>query len=210
MVVAGGAFSGALSLLGIVDVTQTRNTLRRNYPGHQRISATSSNTSGRCCASTSSNPTPRKCRSRTCSARSSTSAPKNVAGQAPVRHRTGPVRDAVRVDQPFAGAGEDRQRTISASRSAAPQCTQPYSASVFNISAMSFGALSANAIRALNEGARRGGFYHDTGEGSLSRYHRENRRRHLLGNRLGLLRLPQCRRQFQRRALRRECAYRRR
>jgi glutamate synthase domain-containing protein 2 len=55
-----------------------------------------------------------------------------------------------------------------------PQCTQPYSASVFNISAMSFGALSANAIRALNEGARRGGFYHDTGEGSISKYHREN------------------------------------
>ena len=55
-----------------------------------------------------------------------------------------------------------------------PQCTQPYSASVFNISAMSFGALSANAIRALNEGARRGGFYHDTGEGSISQYHREN------------------------------------
>ena len=54
-----------------------------------------------------------------------------------------------------------------------PQCTQPYSASVFNISAMSFGALSANAIRALNEGARLGGFYHDTGEGSMSRYHRE-------------------------------------
>jgi len=54
------------------------------------------------------------------------------------------------------------------------RCTQPYSASVFNISAMSFGALSANAIRALNEGARRGGFYHDTGEGSISCYHREN------------------------------------
>ena len=51
-------------------------------------------------------------------------------------------------------------------------CTQPYSASVFNISAMSFGALSANAILALNEGARRGGFAHDTGEGSISRYHR--------------------------------------
>ena len=55
-----------------------------------------------------------------------------------------------------------------------PDCTQPYSASVFNISAMSFGAISPNAIRALNEGARRGGFYHDTGEGSLSPYHREN------------------------------------
>ncbi len=53
-------------------------------------------------------------------------------------------------------------------------CTQPYSASVFNISAMSFGALSANAIRALNAGALRGGFAHDTGEGSISQYHREH------------------------------------
>src|SRR5688500_9993853 len=50
----------------------------------------------------------------------------------------------------------------------------PYDASVFNISAMSFGSLSANAIRALNAGAKKGGFYHDTGEGSISRYHREN------------------------------------
>jgi glutamate synthase domain-containing protein 2 len=49
---------------------------------------------------------------------------------------------------------------------------QPYSASVFNISAMSFGALSANAIRALNQGAKKGHFMHDTGEGSISRYHR--------------------------------------
>ena len=51
-------------------------------------------------------------------------------------------------------------------------CIQPYSASVFNISAMSFGALSANAILALNGGAKRGGFYHDTGEGSISQHHR--------------------------------------
>jgi glutamate synthase domain-containing protein 2 len=49
---------------------------------------------------------------------------------------------------------------------------QPYSASIFNISAMSFGALSANAILALNAGARRGGFAHDTGEGSISAHHR--------------------------------------
>jgi glutamate synthase domain-containing protein 2 len=41
------------------------------------------------------------------------------------------------------------------------QCSQPYSASIFNISAMSFGSLSANAIRALNKGAQMGGFYHD-------------------------------------------------
>ncbi|WP_439889189.1 FMN-binding glutamate synthase family protein [Pseudomonas sp. MBLB4123] len=55
-----------------------------------------------------------------------------------------------------------------------PQCRQPYSASLFNISAMSFGSLSANAIRALNQGAKLGNFAHDTGEGSISPYHREH------------------------------------
>jgi glutamate synthase domain-containing protein 2 len=54
----------------------------------------------------------------------------------------------------------------------APSCTQPYRASVFNISAMSFGALSGNAIRALNGGAKKGGFAHDTGEGGVSPHHR--------------------------------------
>jgi glutamate synthase domain-containing protein 2 len=65
-------------------------------------------------------------------------------------------------------SSHDFRITIGAGR------TQPYSASVFNISAMSFGSLSANAVRALNEGARRGNFYQDTGEGSISQYHREN------------------------------------
>jgi glutamate synthase domain-containing protein 2 len=55
-----------------------------------------------------------------------------------------------------------------------PDCTKPYSASVFNISAMSFGPLSPNAVRALNAGAKKGGFAHDTGEGGVSPYHREN------------------------------------
>ena len=53
-----------------------------------------------------------------------------------------------------------------------PDCQQPYEASVFNISAMSFGSLSAHAIQALNAGAARGRFAHDTGEGSISRWHR--------------------------------------
>ena len=52
-----------------------------------------------------------------------------------------------------------------------PQCDKPYAASVFNISAMSFGALSANAIRSLSTGAKAGGFAQDTGEGGLSPYH---------------------------------------
>lgn len=52
------------------------------------------------------------------------------------------------------------------------QCKRPYEASLLNVSAMSFGSLSANAIRALNKGAEMGGFYHDTGEGGLSEHHR--------------------------------------
>lgn len=52
------------------------------------------------------------------------------------------------------------------------QCLRPYHASVLNISAMSFGSLSAHAIEALNRGAAMGGFAHDTGEGGYSPYHR--------------------------------------
>lgn len=52
------------------------------------------------------------------------------------------------------------------------QCSQPYNAALLNISAMSFGSLGANAIEALNRGAKLGGFYHDTGEGGFSPYHR--------------------------------------
>ncbi|NRS88143.1 glutamate synthase domain-containing protein 2 [Flavobacterium sp. 7E] len=52
-----------------------------------------------------------------------------------------------------------------------PDCKQPYSASLLNISAMSFGSLSENAIKALNIGAKKGGFYHNTGEGGLTEFH---------------------------------------
>ncbi|WOJ93964.1 FMN-binding glutamate synthase family protein [Congregibacter variabilis] len=52
-------------------------------------------------------------------------------------------------------------------------CTQPYSAALLNISAMSFGSLSNNAVRALNRGAALGNFYHNTGEGGVSEFHCE-------------------------------------
>ena len=52
-----------------------------------------------------------------------------------------------------------------------PECSRPYDIALLNVSAMSFGALSANAIEALNAGAARGGFAHDTGEGGISPYH---------------------------------------
>ena len=53
------------------------------------------------------------------------------------------------------------------------QCAQPYAAALLNVSAMSYGALSKNAIRALNGGAKDGGFYHNSGEGGLSPHHLE-------------------------------------
>ena len=52
-----------------------------------------------------------------------------------------------------------------------PDCKKPYSASHLNVSAMSFGALSDNAVLALNSGAKLGGFYHNTGEGGMSKFH---------------------------------------
>ncbi|QCB49529.1 FMN-binding glutamate synthase family protein [Rhodococcus sp. PAMC28707] len=52
-----------------------------------------------------------------------------------------------------------------------PDCRHPYEMALLNVSAMSFGALSANALKALNAGAERGGFAHDTGEGGLTPYH---------------------------------------
>jgi len=69
---------------------------------------------------------------------------------------------------PMPPAGHDFRVTVGG-----PECRQPYSLSLLNISAMSFGALSANAIRSLNQGAKLGNFAHDTGEGGYSRYHRE-------------------------------------
>jgi len=59
-------------------------------------------------------------------------------------------------------------------RFGAHNCSQPYDASPLNISAMSFGALSKNAVLALNKGARTGGFFHNTGEGGISAYHLEH------------------------------------
>lgn len=65
----------------------------------------------------------------------------------------------------------DPQQTEPRVRIGGPDCRRPYDMSLLNVSAMSFGALSANAILALNGGAAKGGFAHDTGEGGISEYH---------------------------------------
>jgi glutamate synthase domain-containing protein 2 len=67
----------------------------------------------------------------------------------------------------------DVSETVPRVRVGGPQCRQPYEAATLNISAMSFGSLSAPAVRALNRGAKTGAFYHNTGEGGLSPYHEE-------------------------------------
>lgn len=63
---------------------------------------------------------------------------------------------------------KDETKTITIG---GPDCLQPYDASFLNISAMSFGSLSSNAIEALNLGAKKAGCYHNTGEGGVSPYH---------------------------------------
>nr|WP_183961183.1 FMN-binding glutamate synthase family protein [Chiayiivirga flava] len=165
------AVSAALSIVGIWDLLQRRSTLRRNYPilAHLRYFLESIGPEIRQYfieEDHQANPFSRAQRSIVYQ-RAKNALDKRPFGTqfdvyAPeyewINHSIAPAR----IDS------HDFRLTIGGER-----CTQPYSASVFNISAMSFGSLSANAILALNEGAKRGNFYHDTGEGSISRWHRE-------------------------------------
>jgi len=166
--------TGPLVLLGLWDILQRRHSVLRNYPlvGHLRFLLedvgpelrqymVESNTGGR--------PFNRDQRSLLYQ------RAKNVPDQKPfgteldvyepgyfwINHSMAPT------DPPKRPA-ETIRITVGG-----PDCLQPYSASVLNISAMSFGALGATGIRALNGGARLGGFAHNTGEGGVSPYHLE-------------------------------------
>ncbi len=159
-----------LTLLGIYDVTQTRHAILRNYPvlGHMRFMFEGIRPEIRQYLIESDQdeePFSRDDRSIVYQ------RAKGVEDKRPFGTRQR-VYDAgyawlTHSIQPVHIADFDFRITIGGSA-----CKQPYSASIYNISAMSFGALSANAISALNNGARIGGFAHDTGEGSISRYHR--------------------------------------
>ena len=169
--VTTGVF-GALSLLGLLDLLQRRHSIRRNYPiiGHIRWLAESVRPEIRQYlleADQDAAPFSRSQRSLVYQ------RAKGEAGE----HPFGTLLDVYRDGYEF--VGHSMAPSVAADpatfriRIGGPQCAQPYSASVFNISAMSFGSLSANAIRALNAGAKKGGFSHDTGEGSISPYHLE-------------------------------------
>lgn len=165
--------SGILLLVGIVDVAQPRQAIRRNYPiiAHLRFFLESIRPEARQYfleTETEQVPFSRAQRSLVYQ------RAKNVIDKRPfgtlvhcyephhewVNHSLAPVIIQDTNLRLMIGEG---------------QCQQPYSCSLLNISAMSFGALSANAVLALNKGAKNGGFAHDTGEGSISRYHRVHR-----------------------------------
>src|SRR5688572_29975342 len=161
---------GALALLGTIDLLQRRSTLRRNYPilAHFRYGLESIGPEMRQYfieADTAETPFSRQQRALVYQ------RSKSVNDTRPF----GTLQDVYGIDYEWINHSLAPSHIESSNFRVVVGngCAQPYSASVFNISAMSFGSLSAAAIRALNEGARRGGFYHDTGEGSISPYHRE-------------------------------------
>ncbi len=167
----GVAGFGLLVVIGTWDLLQTRSTLRRNYPilAHFRYGLESVGPEIR----------------QYFIEGDTTEAPFSRAQRALIYRRAkgvmdvvpfGTLQDVYAVDYEWINhsmvpsdiPGHDFRVVVG------PDTAQPYSVSVFNISAMSFGSLSASAVRALNEGAHRGGFYHDTGEGSISPYHLEH------------------------------------
>ena len=165
------ALFAALAALGTLDLLQTRSTLRRNYPilAHFRYGLESIGPEMRQYfieSDTAEVPYSRQQRALVYQRAKSVNDTRPFGTQQDVygeeyewiNHSMMPTK----IDS------DDFRIRIGGDGDAA------YDASVFNISAMSFGALSANAIRALNAGAKRGGFYHDTGEGSISSYHREH------------------------------------
>ncbi|QTN30364.1 FMN-binding glutamate synthase family protein [Rhodoferax sp. AJA081-3] len=159
----------ALVATGVYDLQQTKRSILRNYPiiGHLRFTMEFIRPEIRQYfieSDTDANPFSRAQRSLVYQRAKGdpdkrpfgTQLDVHAEGYEWINHSLAPTRLST----------HDFRITIGADRA------QPYSCSVFNISAMSFGALSANAIQALNAGAKRGGFAHDTGEGSISVHHR--------------------------------------
>ncbi|MCC8361661.1 FMN-binding glutamate synthase family protein [Lysobacter sp. A6] len=164
------AIAAGVAAIGTADLLQTKSTLRRNYPvlAHFRYGLESIGPEMRQYfieSDTAETPFSRQQRALVYQ------RSKSVRDTRPF----GTLQDVYDVDYEWINhsllpafiENDDFRIDIGAG------CAKPYSASVFNISAMSWGSLSSAAIRALNEGAKRGNFYHDTGEGSLSPYHLE-------------------------------------
>jgi glutamate synthase domain-containing protein 2 len=165
------ALSLALTVVGVRDLYQTKRAVLRNYPiiGHLRYFFEKIRPEMRQYffeADTDGQPFPREKRAIVYQ-RAKRQLDKKPFGTQSNVYAEG-AEWMLHSMQPLDEAKDAFRITIGG-----PECKHPYSASVLNISAMSYGALSANAILSLNSGAKIGGFAHDTGEGSVSPYHRQ-------------------------------------
>ncbi len=162
---------GVLLLVGVYDVVQRRHSLLRNYPvlGHLRFLLEAirpelqqyfieRNVDGRPFARDTRTIVYERAKGIAGEKAFGTELDVNAVGYEFLVHSVAPADAA------------SRPHTV---RVGGPDCSQPYEMAMLNVSAMSFGSLSANAIRAMNAGAALGGFAQDTGEGGLSRYHLE-------------------------------------
>jgi glutamate synthase domain-containing protein 2 len=160
-----------LILQGVADMVQTRQAVRRNFPliGHGRYLLeqirpeinqyfVESNSDGRPFSRNDRSVVYQRAKGELDTLPFGTQRDVYAAGYEWINHSLAPVEPRHECGRVHVGG---------------PLCTQPYSASIFNVSAMSYGSLSKNAVLALNGGARIGGFAHNTGEGGLSPYHLE-------------------------------------
>ena len=158
-----------LVTLGVVDITQTRQAVRRNFPiiGHGRYLLerirpeinqyfVESNSDGKPFSRNDRSVVYQRAKGELDTLPFGTQRDVYAPGYEWINHSLAPMAPDHATERVLVGG---------------PACTQPYSASIFNVSGMSYGSLSKNAVLALNTGAKIGGFAHNTGEGGLSPYH---------------------------------------
>ncbi|MDP1571353.1 MAG: FMN-binding glutamate synthase family protein [Vicinamibacterales bacterium] len=158
-------------LRGVADLLQTRQAVRRNFPviGHGRYLLeqirpeinqyfVESNHDGRPFSRNDRSVVYQRAKGELDSLPFGTQRDVYAVGYEWINHSLAPVEPDERLSRVRVGG---------------PACRQPYAASMLNVSAMSYGSLSRNAVLALNTGAKMGGFAHNTGEGGLSPYHLE-------------------------------------
>ncbi len=162
---------GALVAIGVYDLVQRKHSILRNYPilGHMRFALEAlrpelqqyfieRNFDGRPYDRDTRTSIYQRAKGMKDEQAFGTERDVTVAGYEWLLHSTAPL---------------EAPETPPLVRVGGPDCTQPYDMALLNVSAMSFGALSGAALRALNQGAAAGGFAHDTGEGGLTDYHLE-------------------------------------
>jgi len=162
---------GPVIMRGVADMLQTRQAVRRNFPviGHGRYLLeqirpeinqyfVESNHDGRPFSRNDRSVVYQRAKGELDTLPFGTQRDVYAAGYEWINHSLAPV---------------EPDHTAARVRFGGAACSQPYEASILNVSAMSYGSLSKNAVLALNAGARLGGFAHNTGEGGLSPYHLE-------------------------------------